>query len=139
MSESEVQEPTVERLLATLKREGSVFDLDWTKGLVVTFSRYRRTDLEFPTVVKTTPEHFLAYLDHTGPEASGLWECGPREAAYRLLLVHLDEEFDSLHGNPDTIQIGPTDMRAFRSRPSQDPLRSLPPGDYEWRAGSATI
>lgn len=130
-----MQRDSVEDLLATLESEDGAFEVERGKSVRVTVTRYRGGDLDFPTVISTSPEHFLAYLDCTAPGAASLWDCEPREAAYRLLLANIDEEFDCLKGNPDLIQIGPKELYVRRTRPRpRDPLDDLPPGDYEWRA-----
>lgn len=127
-------EVDIARLLSDLEN-GSVFAVEGDESVKATFTRYRGRDLEFPTVISTSPEHLLAYVDRIGPDALPLWNCSAREAGYRLLLVHLDEEFSTLSGNPDLIQIGPKDFYVRRTRPRpHDPLDDLPPGDYEWRA-----
>jgi hypothetical protein len=128
-------EPDVERLLDDLRREGSTFEVDRNRGIRATFTRYRGDVLTFPTVLSTSPEHLSAYLERWGGHEAGKTESERRLAAYRILLVNIEEEFDCLAGNPDLIQIGPKDFYVRRTRPRpHDPLDDLPPGDYEWRA-----
>lgn len=93
----------LDTLLDILTTKGSVIEQHGKRRLIVSYRGHR---LERPTVLTVSPDTFTAYLEATSTDAAGAYpEVDPVTAAYRLLLVHLDEEFLGLDGPPTAIRV----------------------------------
>ena len=96
-------------------------------------ARYRGEELNPPVLLRSDETAFAAYLDRTAAEAAAAWpDVTPRVAAFRSVLLELNEEMNVRPGPPQLLRLSAAGWSADRSSRGA-PVPRLP-GAYEWRA-----